>query len=116
LVPTNEDQLQWPLWGRYVATSGKSGEKPDIVEGERLIELYKTWRESQDTASREEAWHEILDIHKEELFTIGVVSGVPQPVVVTNRLRNVPEKGLYNWDPGAHFGVYRPDVFYFGAK
>ena len=116
LVPTNEDQLQWPLWGRYVATSGKAGEKPDIVEGERLIELYKTWRESQDTASREEAWREILDIHKEELFTIGVVSGVPQPVVVTNRLRNVPEKGLYNWDPGAHFGVYRPDVFYFGAK
>ncbi|MEE9588711.1 MAG: ABC transporter substrate-binding protein [Hyphomicrobiaceae bacterium] len=115
-VPTNEDQLQWPLWGRYIATGGKAGEKPDIAEGKRLVELYKIWRESQDTASREEAWREILDIHKEEMFSIGVVSGVPQPVVVSDRLRNVPEKGLYNWDPGAHFGIYRPDVFYFSAK
>jgi hypothetical protein len=39
---------------------------------------------------------------------IGVVSGVAQPVVVRNTLRNVPEKGIYNWDPGAFFGMYRP--------
>jgi peptide/nickel transport system substrate-binding protein len=26
---------------------------------------------------------------------------------------NVPEKGFYNWDPGAFFGVYRPDTFWF---
>jgi len=24
----------------------------------------------------------------------------------------VPEKGIYNWDPGAFFGVYRPDTFW----
>jgi peptide/nickel transport system substrate-binding protein len=44
------------------------------------------------------------------------VRGVMQPVVVSNRLKNVPEKGVYNWNPGAHFGVYKPDTFWFAAS
>ena len=35
-----------------------------------------------------------------------------QPVVANNRLRNVPETALYNWDPGAHFGIYETDTFW----
>jgi peptide/nickel transport system substrate-binding protein len=38
---------------------------------------------------------------------------VPQPVVATTALNNVPEKGIYNWDPGAYFGIYKPDSFRF---
>jgi peptide/nickel transport system substrate-binding protein len=55
----------------------------------------------------------MLEIHSQQLFTIGIVSGVPQPVVVGNRLRNVPTEGVYAWDPGAHLGIYRPDTFWF---
>jgi peptide/nickel transport system substrate-binding protein len=36
-----------------------------------------------------------------------------QPIVVRDSLRNVPKEGIYNWDPGAHFGIYRPDTFWF---
>ena len=36
-----------------------------------------------------------------------------QPIVLNARLRNVPEKAIYNWDPGAHFGIYRPDTFWY---
>jgi peptide/nickel transport system substrate-binding protein len=32
---------------------------------------------------------------------------------VTRRLRNVPETGIYNFEPGAFFGIYRPDAFWF---
>jgi peptide/nickel transport system substrate-binding protein len=35
-------------------------------------------------------------------------------VVVNKRLRNVPETGIWAFDPGAHFGVHRVDEFYFG--
>ena len=28
-------------------------------------------------------------------------------------LKNVPKKGVYNWEPGAPFGVYGPDTFWF---
>jgi hypothetical protein len=37
----------------------------------------------------------------------------PQPVVARQTLMNVPEQGFYNWDPGAFFGMYRPDTFWF---
>jgi peptide/nickel transport system substrate-binding protein len=38
---------------------------------------------------------------------------VPQPIAVANALRNVPTEGIYNWDPGAQFGIYRPERFWF---
>ena len=55
----------------------------------------------------------MLDIHSEEVFSIGIVSGVLHPVVVNNHLHNVPVQGIYHFDPGAYFGVYRPDTFWF---
>ncbi len=60
-----------------------------------------------------EIWHEMLRIWAEEVYSIGLVAGVQQPVVVNARLRNVPTDGMYNWDPGAHFGIYKPDGFWF---
>ena len=45
-------------------------------------------------------------------IVIGTVNGVPQPVVVSNKMRNVPEQGLYNWEPGSYFGIYQPDTFW----
>ena len=32
------------------------------------------------------------------------------------KLRNVPEEGIYNWDPGALFGIYKPDGFWFDTS
>jgi len=34
-------------------------------------------------------------------------------LVPRDRLMNVPQQGFYNWDPGAFFGIYRPDTFWF---
>ena len=34
--------------------------------------------------------------------------------MVSDRLQNVPEKAVFNWNPGAFFGVYHPDTFFFG--
>jgi peptide/nickel transport system substrate-binding protein len=112
LAPTSQQQLHWPKFGQYFETSGKSGEKPDIAEAVELLKLYGDWQ-SAPRAEREKIWHRMLMIHCEQQFVIGVVNGVAQPVVVRNGLKNVPEKGIYNWDPGAFFGIYRPDTFWF---
>jgi len=32
---------------------------------------------------------------------------------VSNHLVNVPAKGIYVWEPSAHFGIYRPETFWF---
>lgn len=113
LAPTSQQQLEWPKFGQYFETSGKTGEKPDIPKVIELAKLRSAWRGAKTREERAEIWHHMLDIHAEEQFTIGVVSGVPQPVIVRNTLRNVPEKGTYNWDPGAFFGIYHPDTFWF---
>ena len=52
-------------------------------------------------------------IWADQVYSTGLIAGVPQPVVVNIRLRNVPSQGMYNWDPGAHFGMYKPDTFWF---
>ena len=99
--------------GQYVETGGKSGEAVDIPEVKELARLYRVWLEAATRQDRERAWHAMLELHAEQQFTIGVVSGVPQPVVARQTLMNVPEQGFYNWDPGAFFGIYRPDTFWF---
>jgi len=113
LAPTSQTQLQWPKFGQYLETGGKSGEAVDIAEVKELERLYKTWSEARTRGDRERAWHAMLELHAEQQFVIGVVSGVPQPVVARDTLMNVPERGFYNWDPGAFFGIYHPDTFWF---
>ena len=113
LAPTYQDQYQWPRWGQYYEKSGKAGEAPTLASARELVELNRRWLSAPDTAARRAIWARMLEIRADNVFSIGIVSGVPQPVVVDNRLRNVPEKGIYNWDPGAHFGIYRPDTFWF---
>jgi peptide/nickel transport system substrate-binding protein len=49
------------------------------------------------------------------VFTIGVVGGVLQPVVVNKDLKNVPKEGVFAFDPGAYFGIYKPDTFWFDS-
>ena len=113
LAPTSQQQLQWPKWGQYFQSEGKAGEAPDMAIPERLIALNRAWRGATDTAARARIWHAMLKLYTDQAYSIGVVGGVLQPVVVGNRLRNVPKSGVYNWDPGAYFGLYRPETFWF---
>ena len=113
LAPTSQQQLQWPRFGQYHETRGKSGEAPDIPEALELLRLQREWRGAGSREERERIWHRMLSIHAEQQFVIGVVCGVLQPVVARTTLRNLPDKGLYNWDPGAFFGIYRPETFWF---
>ena len=79
------------------------------------MQLYDGWRRAKTTAEREQAWLAMLAIHAEQVYTIGIVSHTLQPVVVSDRLRNVPADGVYSWDPGAYFGMYHPDTVWLDA-
>ncbi len=112
LAPTDQQHLQWPKWGQYYQTNGSAGEAIDMALPRRLASLNEAWIVAENSETRAEIWHEMLEIYTNNVYSIGLVSGVRQPVVVNNRLRNVPTEGIYNWDPGAHFGIYRPDTFW----
>jgi peptide/nickel transport system substrate-binding protein len=113
LAPVEQQKMQWPKWGQYHETMGKSGEPPDLPGPQELLRLNEAWNAEADNAKREAIWHKMLAIHAEEVFTIGIVAGVPQPVLVSKRLCNVPTEAIYNWEPGGQFGLYRPDTFWF---
>lgn len=111
-TPLRQDTLGWPKWGQHHQTKGEVGEAPDYPPAMRLLELASAWESAADDEERRRIWEEILDIHASEVFAIGLVSGAPQLVVASNDMRNVPEEGVWAWDPGAQFGVYRPDEFF----
>jgi len=112
-APTSQDQLQWPAYGQYWMTGGEAGRAPEMPVAKELLGLYKDWVHATSTDERRRIWHEMLTINADQVLTIGTVNMAQQPVVVRNTLRNVPEKGIYNWDPGAYFGIYKPDTFWF---
>jgi len=115
LAPTSQQQLQWPDWGLNFATHGRMGKVPDMQSVRELLDLNSAWNRTRDAQERARIWQRMLQIHADEVFTIGLIGGVSQLVVVNDRLHNVPIRGVYSWKPGALFGIYHPDTFWFSA-
>ena len=115
-APTSENHLQWPDFGHHFETKGAKGTPPDIEEVRKLVELYRAWKSSRSREERAAIWHQILTIHADQVFSIGVVNGAKQPVATAPNLRNVPEAGVYAFDPGAYFGIAMPDTFWFDGE
>jgi peptide/nickel transport system substrate-binding protein len=116
LVPSSVTQNQWPRWGRWVESDHAEGDPPDLPPAAELLKLYGAWQQAASEADQKAAWRRILQINADQVFTIGLVGEVPQPVAVSPHLRNVPDRDFYNWEPGAYFGIYRPDTFWFDRK
>ncbi|MBO9473857.1 ABC transporter substrate-binding protein [Shimia sp. R10_1] len=113
LAPWDQAFQAWPKWGQYHQTHGEVGEPPDLPAAIELNDLAHQWTKAYTSVDRAVIWQRMVDIHAENVFGIGLLNGAPQPVVVSNRLRNVPDKAIWAWSPGAHFGVHRPDEFFF---
>jgi peptide/nickel transport system substrate-binding protein len=113
LAPVSQNHLQWPKWGQHAETDGAAGEAVDMADAKELLELNGAWRAAGDAAERARIWQRMLANHAENVWSIGIVANVRQPVVVSRRLRNVPSVAVWNWDPGAFFGMHRMDTFWF---
>lgn len=113
LAPVDQTNFAWPMWGQYFQTKGQAGEPPQTPEAKRLLELFELWNHAADEPARAAAWREMLVIHAQQVFAIGLLSASPQPLVASTRLRNVPAKAIYAWEPGAHLGIHRMDEFWF---
>jgi peptide/nickel transport system substrate-binding protein len=113
LAPTSHDQLQWPQWGIFVESNGDKGTEADVKEAKELDDLYNQWRKAHDTQARADIWHRMLSLYTSQVFSIGIVNSTQQPIVVSSKLRNIPDKGLYSFDPTCYFGIYGVDTFWF---
>ena len=81
-----------------------------------MLDLYHDWRHSSNADQQREVWTKMLQINADQLFSIGIVNGTRQPVVISKRMRNVPEAALFAFEPGSFFGIYMPDTFFYGDK
>ena len=112
-APVHQQSFHWPKWGQFHETGGRSGEPIDMPLAQELMRLYRDWTAATESKERTRIWRRILEIHADQVYTIGVTAQVPQPIVVARDLRNVPDSAIYNWEPGAQFGIYRPESFWF---
>lgn len=113
LAPRAQEFFAWPMWGQHFQTGGEAGLAPDTPEAIQLLSLSQDWEHAENRTERGKIWHDMLQIHADQQFGIGVLSEAPQPIVVSRRLRNVPEVAFWAWEPGAQFGIHRTDEFFF---
>lgn len=113
LAPTSQLGLQWPKWGLYYESGHTMGSPPDMEGPKKLLDLYKQWKLATETEEKRRIWEKMLELDTDRVYSIGIVTSVPQPVVVRRGLRNVPKDGVYHWEPGAYFGIYHPDTFWY---
>ncbi len=111
-APTMLGGLQWSRWGMFVESKGKQGEKCDLDSACKLLDYVKEWETGATVEDRRKAWQKILASNADEVFSIGTVNGIRQPVVVGPKIRNVPKEAYYAWDPGGYIGLYQPDTFW----
>ncbi|MFO1147679.1 MAG: ABC transporter substrate-binding protein [Alsobacter sp.] len=112
LAPVRQEHFCWPKWGQYFETQGKNGEAADMPEAKKLMALYAAWLRTADVEEAARLWGEMLLVHAQQQFVIGTVSGELQPIVVNSKLRNVPPKALFSWEPTSLMGIYRVDEFF----
>ena len=93
-----------------------SGEAPELDPAKELLRLADAWTDAGGLGQRSAIWRRMLRIQSDEVYSIGLVAAVPQPVVTSTRLRNVPDQAIYNFDPGALFGIYKPDRFWLASE
>jgi peptide/nickel transport system substrate-binding protein len=113
--PTMQGGLQWSRWGMFIESQGKQGEKCDMNDACALLDELKRWETSTGEASRRQAWARILEVNADQVYSIGTLNGVLQPIVVGPKIRNVPKEGYYAWDPGGYIGLYKPDTFWLAS-
>lgn len=108
-TPWWENNL-WREWENWYITGGEDGEEPP----ENIKELqghYETMIHTMDEDDRVEAGKAILESQAENLWTIGTVGMAPQPLLVDEDLKNVPERGLWGWDNRWSM-PYHPETWY----
>ena len=115
-APTTQQELEWPKWGQYYETKGRAGEPPDLPSAVRLRDLFNQWL---GTASEEQAGADLArnpaNLGRRSVFD----RHGRRRIAACRRQRSTtqcPEKGIYNWDPGAFFGIYKPDHFWFETE
>jgi peptide/nickel transport system substrate-binding protein len=107
------DERSWmaPAYGIWYKTGGADGLEP-TDEFKAAMALYDEYKLTTDAARQNEIGKELVRMATENLWTLGTIGLVPNPVVVKNNFMNVSESHTADWiimTPG----TMNPEHFYF---
>ena len=95
VFPSDDTFNPAPLWGRWYQTGGAEGlEPPADHPVRRAMEMYGQYTSEADADRRAQIGKDLIRLSAEEIWSIGTVGVVPDPVVVSRSLGNVPEQLL----------------------
>lgn len=105
-VPIKQAAEWYGEYGTYRETNGDKGVKP---EGDmaKLVEIYDQWKDTPDSAKRDEYNLDIYKIHKDNLWTIAYLEAVGTYTLVSSKIQNYPEglvsDDLYQYQNIVHY-------------
>jgi peptide/nickel transport system substrate-binding protein len=107
------DERSWmaPAMGIWYKTQGKDGVEP-TAELKAAMDLYDQYKATVDPAQQVEICKDIVRLSTDQVWTLGTVGLVPNPVVVKNNFMGVTEDHTTDWiimSPG----TLDPAQFYF---
>jgi peptide/nickel transport system substrate-binding protein len=106
-IPSSGNSVWANAWGTWYATDGESGEEPP-EEVKRQLELYDEILVTPNIDKQKELWAEIMEINAENCYHYGFCDRAAVPVVVSNKMHNVPETGWnIAWEAG-NIGTTNP--------
>jgi peptide/nickel transport system substrate-binding protein len=102
-------------WARWHMTGGKEGQMPPQI----VQDVYKWWVDlstNMDEAKRLELGKKILQAQADNLWTIGTVGHLSEPIIVGDNIKNWPKEGYTGYDY-LTASIYRFEQVYFeGGK
>lgn len=102
--------MGWSLWAQWYTSGGEIGEEPpdDVKE---LLDKWEQLLATIDLEERAEIGQWIVRNTVENVTVMSAVMFPPRPLIVSDRLHNVPEDGLWGWDPFLMY-AFHPEQFY----
>ncbi len=100
-----------PEWGNWYASEGQAGEEPTGTP-RKLQEMFDQVVQTADEAKRVELFTQIYHLYLEFFPDIITVGRSPDPGVVKNNFRNVPDKCYQSW-PLRTPALADPEQFFF---
>ncbi|NLV91891.1 MAG: ABC transporter substrate-binding protein [Firmicutes bacterium] len=96
LLPGRGQSVDSP-WFNWFYTNGVRGEEPPAGPERRAYDIYAQVKNSSDVDEIAELMRELILLNMENLWYIGTVGDLPHVVIVSNKMRNVPEVAVSDW-------------------
>ena len=110
-LPSRWDAFYAVPWGQYFE-GAPGAEKPFIEAAITQQELYRELLADPDQERRIEIFHEIMDIAKEEFWTLGIMQPTTDYGIRSVKIRNVPDV-LMASTMYSHPGASNPEQYWF---